>query len=175
LQQQPFVTECHVSLLSSSCTLDKAWIYKTTLDTTFFRLFHDFVYTLIFQHNLLLFQPFKFKDQEKLQLLQISHFSFPAWSALSTFLLLLLNPFFVLTTRTMKPSTQSMLPLVLIMLKGYPISLVICLVTYKFNRCGLSVQPVSPGINTLKHIRTNAATSLSVTTIVMRVLLYVSR
>src|SRR5699024_12681107 len=77
LQQQPFVTECHVSLLSSSCTLDKAWIYTTTLDTTCFRLFHDFVYTLIFQHNLLLFQPFYIHEYAEVQSNQHKPFTFP--------------------------------------------------------------------------------------------------
>src|SRR5699024_12591061 len=92
--QQPFVTECHVSLLSSSCTLDKAWIYKTTLDTTFFCLFHGFVYTLIFQHNLLLFQPFYIQEYAEVQSNQHYRFSFLSMFSLFHFLSCLLELLF---------------------------------------------------------------------------------
>src|SRR5699024_11453492 len=55
--QQPFVTEYHASLLSSSCTLDIIEIYKTTHDITFFLPFHNSLYIQVPLHNLLHVQP----------------------------------------------------------------------------------------------------------------------
>src|SRR5699024_1888936 len=54
-----------------------------------------------------------------------------------------------------------------IILKETPIYLVICLVTYNFNRWGFSVQPILRVFNTLKHIHTNTSTHLSATKIKM--------
>ena len=62
-----------------------------------------------------------------------------------------------------------------IILKETPIYLVICLVTYNFNRWGFSVQPILRVFNTLKHIHTNTSTHLSATKIKMTLFLYVSR
>src|SRR5699024_1287262 len=62
-----------------------------------------------------------------------------------------------------------------IILKETPIYLVICLVTYNFNRWCFSVQPILRVFNTLKHIDINASTHLSATKIKMTLLLYVSR
>src|SRR5699024_5996881 len=62
-----------------------------------------------------------------------------------------------------------------IILKETPIYLVICLVTYNFNRWGFSVQPILRVFNTLKHIHTNTSTHLSATTIKMTLFIYVSR
>src|SRR5699024_11165918 len=59
-------------------------------------------------------------------------------------------------------------------LKETPIYLVICLVTYNFNRWGFSVQPILRVFNTLKHIHTNTSTHLSATKIKMTLFLYVS-
>src|SRR5699024_6807049 len=62
-----------------------------------------------------------------------------------------------------------------IILKETPIYLVICLVTYNFNRWGFSVQPILRIFNNLKHIHTNTSTHLSATKIKMTLFLYVSR
>src|SRR5699024_188754 len=62
-----------------------------------------------------------------------------------------------------------------IILKETPIYLVICLVTYNFNRWGFSVQPILRVFMTLKHIHTNTSTQLSATRIRMTLVLYVSR
>src|SRR5699024_1387054 len=62
-----------------------------------------------------------------------------------------------------------------IILKETPIYLVICLVTYNFNRWGFSVQPILMVFNTLKHIRTTTPTHLSAYNIKITLFLYVSR
>src|SRR5699024_1972956 len=62
-----------------------------------------------------------------------------------------------------------------IILKKTPIYLVICLVTYNFNRWGFYVQPILRVFNTLKHIHTNTSTHFSATKIKMTLFLYVSR
>src|SRR5699024_8974691 len=62
-----------------------------------------------------------------------------------------------------------------IILKETPIYLVICLITYNFNRWGFSVQPILMVFNTLKHIHTNTSTHISATKIKMTLFLYVSR
>src|SRR5699024_1304704 len=62
-----------------------------------------------------------------------------------------------------------------IILKETPIYLVICLVTYNFNRWGFSVQPILMVFNTLNHIHTNTSTHPYATKITMTLVLYVSR
>src|SRR5699024_2057732 len=62
-----------------------------------------------------------------------------------------------------------------IILNETTIYLVICLVTYNFNRWRFSVHPIVRVFNALKHIHTNASTRLSATIVEMTLFLYVSR
>src|SRR5699024_76626 len=62
-----------------------------------------------------------------------------------------------------------------IILKETPIYLVICLVTYNFNRGGFSVQAILRVFYTLKSVHTHTSTHLSATKIKITLFTYVSR
>src|SRR5699024_12604152 len=98
LLQRPSVTYYHVSLLSSSCTLDLIGIYQTTHDITVFLPFHTSLYIQVPLHNLLHVQPFSIQESARVKNKLHLPFSFLARDIFSSFFFCRLVPFIFLLT-----------------------------------------------------------------------------